>query len=105
MLGKLLGEVETAARSRIDGIVDGDLAIFMVQPGIDVFPALLEDLLAQHDGSWRRIRVEVVLWNIAPLDTGPAVVAEVENARFHTKPAADESHRTRKSKGSAYQER
>ena len=90
MLGKLPGQGDTAARSRVDGIVDGDLAVLVVQPGIDVLPALLEDLLTEHDRRRRCIWVEIILRHMASLSSGSAVVAQVEDPGLDAKPAANE---------------
>ena len=75
VLSELLGQSEAAISRGVDGIVNRDLAILVVQPGIDVLPALLEDLLAEHEGSRGRVWIEVVLRNLTPFDTSAAVVA------------------------------
>lgn len=75
VLRELLGESEAAISRGVDGIVNRDLAVLVVQPGIDVLPALLEDLLAEHEGSRGRIWIEVVLRNLTPFDASAAVVA------------------------------
>jgi hypothetical protein len=90
MLGKLLGQGDAAGGSRIDGIVYCHLAVLVVQPGINVLSALLEDLLAEHDGRWRRVGVEVVLGYMTPGNSGPAIVAEMEYTCLDAKPATSE---------------
>lgn len=50
MPGKLLGKVSPADGSWVHGIVDGNLAILMVEPGIDVLSTFLENLLTEDHG-------------------------------------------------------
>lgn len=90
MFRKFLGQGDTAARSRIDGVVDGNLAVLVVQPGINVLSALLEDLLAEHNRSRRGIWVKIILWDMATLSSGPAVVTQVEDPGLDAKPATNE---------------
>lgn len=49
MLREFFSKRSTTHSERIDGIVDRNLAVLMVEPGIDVFTTLLEDFLAKHD--------------------------------------------------------
>ncbi len=94
MLGELLGQGPTGGSGRINSIVDGNLSVLVVQPGIDVFSALLQNLLPEHDGSRRRIGIEIVLRNGATLSNrGTAIVAQVKDAGFDPKPI-DHQERT-----------
>lgn len=43
---EFLGEGPAASSCRVHSIVYGDLAILVIEPGIDVLTALFEDLLA-----------------------------------------------------------
>lgn len=95
MVGKLLGQGETAVRSGIYSIVDGNLAVLVVQPSVDVFPALLENFLAEQDRSWRRIRKKVILRDMASLNRGPAVVTQMEDPGLDAKPTTNQCHRAR----------
>jgi hypothetical protein len=106
MLGKLLGEGKTAIRGGIDGVVDGYLAVLVVQPSIDVFPALLENLLAEHDRRRRCIREEIVLRYMAPRNGSSAVVAQMEDTGLDAKPGIEMSTTPRSKKSeSAYHDR
>jgi hypothetical protein len=49
VLGELLGQRSTTTGSWVNGIVDGYLAILMVEPAIYVLTALLQDLLAKDN--------------------------------------------------------
>jgi len=86
MLDKLLGKRTASMRLRIDSVVDGHLAIVMVEPAVNVLAALFHNLLTQHDGAGRGRREKVVLWHNALFDSGATVVAEMEDARLDAKP-------------------
>jgi hypothetical protein len=87
MLGELLSQRTTAAGGLVDGIVDGDLAVLVIQPGVDVLATLLENLLAEDDGGGGCVGEEVVLGDdTARADCGAAVVAEMEDAGLDTEP-------------------
>ena len=87
MLGELLSQRPTGGSGGINGIVDGNLPVLVVKPGIDVFSALLQNLLPEHDGSRRRIGVEIVLRNGATLSNrGTAIVAQMKDAGFDPEP-------------------
>ena len=49
MFGKLLGQRSARISSGIHGIINGHLPVLVVQPGVDVLPALLQDLLSEYD--------------------------------------------------------
>lgn len=87
MLSELLGKRATATGGGIDGIVDGDLTIFMVQPGVDIFPALLEDLLAKDDRCRSGVGEEVVFrYDAARSNSGTAIIAEMEDPSLDAEP-------------------
>lgn len=86
MLGEFFCEGSPPDGYGVDGIVNGNLAVFMVQPRVDIFAAALEDLLTQHDRSWRRIWEKVIFRNLSPGDGCPAVIAEVEDACLDAQP-------------------
>lgn len=46
MLRELLCQRATATGSRVNRVVNGYLAIFMVQPGVNIFAAFLQNLLS-----------------------------------------------------------
>jgi hypothetical protein len=87
MLGELLSQRTAAAGGLVDGVVDGDLSVLVIQPGVDVLATLLENLLAEDDGGGGCVGEEVVLGDdTAGADCGAAVVAKVEDAGLDTKP-------------------
>jgi len=49
MLAKLFGQRPAATGRGVDGVIDGDLAILVVEPSVDVLAALLQDLLTKDD--------------------------------------------------------
>ena len=88
MLGELLCERPTRTGGRIDCIVDGHLTILVVQPGVDILPALLQDLLPEYDGRWGGIREEVIFGYLAAFANRCAtVVSKVEDTSLHSQPA------------------
>lgn len=75
MFRKLFCERNTATGSRVDCIIDGDLSIFMVEPGVDVLATLLQYFLSQHDRRRRSVRVEVIFRYLAsPTNSGTTIV-------------------------------
>ena|SRR6478735_787245 len=79
MLRKLLGQRSSSVGGRVNSIVNGNLSIFMVEPGVNIFSALLQDLLAQNDRGRRGIGEEVVVRNGSiRADGGSPVIAEME---------------------------
>jgi hypothetical protein len=47
MLGKLLLQRATASSEGVDGIVNRNLAVLVIQPSVDILATLLQDLLAE----------------------------------------------------------
>ena len=90
---ELLSQGSPASSGGIHSIVDGDLAILVVEPCIDVFAALLEDLLAQHDGRGSGVWEEVVLWHVAArTNGGTAIVSKMEDAGLDSEPGKVACH-------------
>lgn len=50
VFSKFLSQSSPSTRRRVHRVVYSNLAVLMVQPGIDIFTAFLEDLLAKDDG-------------------------------------------------------
>lgn len=50
VFAQLLGKRSATASRWVHGIIDCHLAIFMIQPGVNVFPALLQNFLTQNNG-------------------------------------------------------
>ena len=86
VLGKFFSKSSPARRRGVDGVVDGDLAVCVVQPRVNILAAALEDLLPQHYRCRRGIGEEVVLRHLASGDCCPAVVAEVKDASLDAQP-------------------
>ena len=87
MLGELLVKRPTSSSERINGIVDRNLAILMVQPSIDILAALLEYLLAKQNGRGGRVDKEVVLGDVDVwAHCSATIVTEMENPGLDTKP-------------------
>lgn len=87
VLGQFLGEGAAPARRRVDRVVDGDLAVFVIQPCVNVLAALFQYLLPENDGRGRGIGEEVVVGDGAlGANGGAAVVAEVEDASLDAEP-------------------
>ena len=87
VLGEFFCKRSSSTGKRIDGIVDRNLAIFTVQPGVDVFSAFLKDLLAKHDGRGGSIDKEVVFGHIHIRTHGSTtIVSEVEDASLYSEP-------------------
>lgn len=87
VLSELLGQRATAAGCWVDGVVDGDLAVFVVQPGVDILAALLQDLLAKNDGCRGGVGKEVVFRDCATgADGGTTVVSKMKDACLDTEP-------------------
>ena len=87
VLGKLLSKRTTATGGRVDRVVDGDLAVFMIQPSVDVLTALLENLLAEDDGRRGGVGEEVVFRNhTTGADGGSAVVTKMKDASLDAEP-------------------
>jgi len=100
VLGKLLGQGASTSRGGIDCVIDGDLAVLMVEPAVDVLATPLQDLLAKHDRSRRRVGKEVVFRDIASRDSGTTVVSQMEDARLDAQP-----DRVRKGSGGGMEKR
>jgi len=86
VISEFFSQSATASSSWVDGIINGDLTILMIQPGVDVLSALLEDLLAEHLRSRGRIGIEVIFRNLTTGHRSTAVVTEVEDSRLHAQP-------------------
>jgi hypothetical protein len=87
VLLKLLGERSTPIRKRIDCIVDGNLTIFVVQPSIDILPALLQDLLTKHNRGCRGVDKEVILRDFhIRAHRGSTIVTQVEDSGLDSQP-------------------
>jgi hypothetical protein len=88
VLLEFLGKRSASTSEGINRVVDGNLAILMVQPGVDVFSALLENLLTKHDRGRGSINEEVVLWHVHFRAHGcSAVVTKMEDPSLDTQPA------------------
>lgn len=93
MLGKLFHQRPTPARSRIDGVINSNLAVLVIEPGIYVLSTLLEDLLPQDDRLGSGIREEVVFrYGATRADRGSAVVPQVKDPSLHAEPAQIPCH-------------
>ena len=87
VLGEFLGQGTATTGSWIHCIVDSNLSVLVVKPGVDVLSALLQNLLSKHDRRWGGIWIEVVLWNLSAwANCGTPVVTEMKDACLHTKP-------------------
>ena len=87
MLRELLLKRSTSCSEWINRVVDCDLAIFVIQPCIDVFTTLLQDLLAKQNGGRRCVNEEVIFRDIDIwVHGGPTIVTEMENPSLNTKP-------------------
>lgn len=93
MFRELLGQGSPASSSGVHSVIDGDLAILVVKPCIDVFAAFLENLLTQHDGRRRGIWEEIVLWHVATrTNRGTAIVSKMEDASLDSEPGEVACH-------------
>lgn len=74
----------------------------MVQPGVNIFATLLEDLLSENNRLRRCVREEVVLgYNTTLADGGTAIITQMEDARLYAQPTGSFSkkyERTHQSK-------
>jgi hypothetical protein len=87
MLCKLLSQRSPPTGKWIDSIVDCDLAILMIEPCVDIFSALLQNLLTEHHRGCRSIDEKIVLWNIIAFTHGSTtIVAEMEDSGLDTQP-------------------
>lgn len=87
MLRELLLKRSTSCSEWINRVVDCDLAVFVIQPCIDVFTTLLQDLLAKQNGGRRCVNEEVIFRDIDIwVHGGPTIVTEMENPSLNTKP-------------------
>lgn len=87
MLSEFLSQGTATSRGGVDSIVDRNLSILMVQPGVDVLTALLKDLLTKNDRLRRGVREEVILGNDTALSNGgTTVITEVEDAGLDSQP-------------------
>lgn len=102
MLREFLGQSTTTSSSGVHGVVDGNLAVLMVQPGVNIFATLLEDLLSENNRLRRCVREEVVLGDNTTLaDGGAAIITQMEDARLYAQPTGSFSkkyERTHQSK-------
>lgn len=87
MLGQFLCQGAATACSRVYCVVNGDLAVFVVEPAVDVLATLFQNFLTKNDRFRRGVWKKVILWNSAfRANGGSSVVSEVEDARLDTKP-------------------
>jgi hypothetical protein len=87
MLCELLSQRSTAGGEWVDRVVDCDLAILMVQPRVDILPALLQNLLTKYNGGSGSVDEEVVFRYINVWAHGGAtIVTEVKDPSLDTKP-------------------
>jgi hypothetical protein len=87
VLCEFLCKGSSSTSQRIDSIVDRDLAVLMIQPGVNIFSALLQDLLAKHDGRGRSIDEEVIIRYIHAFShRGATIVSEMEDPSLNTQP-------------------
>lgn len=87
VLGEFFCKRSSSTGKRVDSIVDRNLAIFMVQPGVDIFAALLEDLLTKHDRRSGSIDKEVIFGHLHIRTHGSTtIVSEVEDASLYSEP-------------------
>lgn len=94
MLLKLLGKRSTSSGEWVDCIIDRNLAILMVQPGVDILAAFLNNLLAKNDGLSGSIDEKVVFWHIDVWShSSTAIVTEMEDPSLDTKPEKLETSR------------
>lgn len=98
VLSKLLCKSSPGCCRRVHRVVYGDLAIFMVQPRIDVLAAALQNLLPQHNGCRRSVGEEVVFGHGASRDRRAAVVAQMKDACFDAQPRVEVRKRRREGK-------
>lgn len=87
MLRELLLQRSTSGSEWVHSIVDRNLAIFVVEPGVNILTTLLQYLLTKQDRRGRSVNEEVVLRNV---DVRPhrstTIVAKVEDSGFDTQP-------------------
>ncbi len=85
MLGQFLCQGAATACCRVDSVVDGDLAVLVVEPAVNVLATLFQDLLTKDDRFRRGVWEEVVFRNGAFwTNSGSSIVAQVEDARLDT---------------------
>ena len=87
MAGEFLGKISPATDGWIHGVVDGNLAVLMVKPRINVLSTFFEDFLPENHG-WRRcVWEEIILRDVAMIANGrSSVVTEMEDAGLDTEP-------------------
>lgn len=87
MLSEFFLQVASPFSKRIDCIVDSDLAIFVVEPGIDILSAFPENFLTKHHRLCGSIDEEVIIRDFrASWKCGAAVVSEMKDPSLYTKP-------------------
>jgi hypothetical protein len=87
VLREFLSQRASAAYRWVDGVVNCNLTVLMVQPRVDVLAALLEDLLPQNYRGGSGIGKKVVLGDRATGSNGSSsVVTEVEYPGLDAKP-------------------
>jgi hypothetical protein len=87
MLSELLCERPSTIGHWVNGVVDCNLAILMIKPGVDILTTFLENLLTQDNRSSRSIDMKVIFWDILIRSHGgTAIIPKVKDARLDTKP-------------------
>lgn len=87
VLGELFRKRAATCSGRVHSVVDGNLAILVVEPSIYVLATFFENLLTKHHRRRRRVGEEVVLGNTtARTNRCATIVSEMEDPSLDTEP-------------------
>ncbi len=83
MLGQFLCQRAATACSRVHGVVNGDLAVLMVEPAVNVLATLFQDFLTKNNRFRRGVWEKIIFRNGAfRTNGGSSIVSKVEDARL-----------------------
>lgn len=95
MLCKLSCKRSAAVRKLVNCIINGNLAVLMVKPIINIPPTLLEDLLPQENCGRGCMYEEIVLWHIYARSKGcTAIVSQMEDPGLDAQPTEASQYQT-----------
>ena len=87
MLGKLSVKRVASLGQWVDGVINSDLTILVVEPLIDVLAALLQDFLSEQYRLGRGVSEEVILRNVSVFHGSTSIISQVENSSLDAQPA------------------
>lgn len=89
MLGEFPSKRGASTREGIHSIVNGNLAILVIEEKVDVFATLSEDFLAKHDRGSGCIDEEVIIGDFGMRwQSCPTIIAQVKDTSLDAQPGS-----------------